>query len=128
MTKNASIKSVEFPNMTDIEVCQWSICMTTEVIGIGKVADMLDISGTGVKSLIKNGLLKTQNNQVLRQSVLELIDKRDDALTTEDILKYLKLPHGHQFYYLIKTSAFPKHDFKIGKLHYWEVDTVRNYL
>lgn len=102
--------------------------MTTEVIGIGKVADMLDISGTGVKSLIKNGLLKTQNNQVLRQSVLELIDKRDDALTTEDILKYLKLPHEHQFYHLIKTSAFPKHDFKIGKLHYWEVDTVRNYL
>lgn len=81
--------------------------MKSELISIDKTADMLDISGTGVKSLIKNGLLKTQNNQVLRQSVLELIDKRDDALT---------------------TSAFPKHDFKIGKLHYWEVDTVRNYL
>lgn len=102
--------------------------MTTEVIGISQSADMLGISKDGVKSLIKIGLLKTQNNEVLRQSVLELIDKRDDALTTKDIFKYLKLSHKHQFYSLIKMSIFPKHDFKIGKLHYWEVDTVRNYL
>lgn len=58
----------------------------TELISIEKTADMLDISVDGVKTLIKKGLVKTQNNQVIRQSVLDLIDMRDDALSRQDVL------------------------------------------
>lgn len=102
--------------------------MKSELISIDKVADMLDISKTGVRSLIKNDFLKTKNSQVLRQSVIELIDMRDDALTMQDILKYLNISHKQSFYDLVRHEIFPKADFRIGFILYWKVETVRGYL
>lgn len=101
--------------------------MTSETISVEKTADMLDISVDGVKTLIKKGLVKTQNNQVIRQSVLDLIDMRDDGLNKQDILKYTQFSIS-KFRNVIKDGLFPKYDFKIGKFSYWKVETVRGYL
>lgn len=99
----------------------------SDLISIEKTADMLGISVDGVKTLIKKGLVKTQNNQVIRQSVLDLIDMRDDALSKDDIFKYTQFSES-KFYYVIRNCLFPSHDFKIGKISYWKVETVRGYL
>lgn len=101
--------------------------MTEELTSIANVADMLDISKTGVRSLIKNDFLKTKNSQVLRQSVIDLIDMRDDALDMQDLLKYTQFSIS-KFRNVIKDGLFPSHDFKIGKMSYWKVETVRGYL
>lgn len=101
--------------------------MKLELISIDKTADMLDISYHGVKNLIENGLVKTKNNQVIHQSVLDLIDMRDDALSRQDVLKYARF-NIETLRKAIKNGLFPEHDFKIGKFFYWKVESVRGYL
>lgn len=98
-----------------------------ELINIPKVIDILDISYHGVKKLIENDLVKTKNNQVICQSVLDLIEMRDDALSRKDVLKYAKFSI-ETLRKAIKNGLFPEHDFKIGKFFYWKVETVRKYL
>lgn len=102
--------------------------MKSELISIDKVADMLNISKTGAKSLIKKGLIESKGTQVIQQSVLELIDMRDDALNTDDILQYLNIEKRQIFFDMIRFGLFPKKDFQIGKFRYWKVETVRKYL
>lgn len=88
---------------------------------------MLDISYAGVKKLIEKDLIKTQGTQVIRQSVLDLVDMRDDALSKQDILKYTQFCDT-KLRYVVKNGLFPKSDFKIGKISYWKVESVRGYL
>lgn len=91
--------------------------MTKELISIEKTADMLDISYTSVKKLIEKDLIKMQGSQVIRKSVVDLIDMRDDALNRQDVLKYVKCS-TEKLRHDIKDGLFPEPDFKIGKFFY----------